>query len=52
MRGNTIEYAMRSTLQFLKMINEGIFAFKKPPNVDLDVINGHIEWLIGLGLQS
>ncbi len=42
MRGNVIDYSMKSTLQFLKMLDEGIFAFKKPPNIDLDIINGHL----------
>jgi len=35
-----------------KLINEGLLAFKKPPNVDLEIIEGAISSLIERGLES
>ena len=35
-----------------KLINEGLLAFKKPPNVDLEIIEGAITSLIERGLES
>ena len=35
-----------------KLINEGLLAFKKPPNVDLEIIEGAITSLTERGLES
>ena len=35
-----------------KLINEGLLAFKKPPNVEFDIIDGAITSLILRGLES
>jgi hypothetical protein len=39
-------------LQLCKIIDEGLLNFKKPPNVDLDIVEGAITNLIEVGLET